>query len=209
MDTDPKRDFLSNVFFSNTLMATVQRSHVYKPGVVAKRREEFQKNLREQLKKLAEQYKEVVDGETHIQNILALSAHLTARHADILEGERFRIGVAQKALNLYLKFCWCLGWIGQPPHCPFDSRIIGKLREYDGPSWTQLDSAEEYRRLVSAAKAKAGRESLACWELGVYLGTQTGQKRAAQMTRELEILNRRADCLNEEAMDALTYQVKT
>lgn len=208
MDASQKR-FLGDVIFSNTLMATVQRSHVYRPGVDEEERRKLQKDLREQLEEIATRYKEAVDEETHIQNILALSDRLTADHAATLEGGRFRVGTAQKALNLYLKFCWCLGWVPRPPHCPFDSRIIGELREYDGTSWTQLDSVEEYRRLVSAAKAQAGDEPLARWELQVYIGTQTGGQQTEQVTRELEVLNRRAGYLNEEAVDALSYQVTT
>lgn len=39
----------------------------------------------------------------------------------------FRIGSAQKALNLYRKYLWCLGYIPFPPHCPFDATIIDQL----------------------------------------------------------------------------------
>jgi hypothetical protein len=39
----------------------------------------------------------------------------------------FRVGTAQKALNLYLKYLWCLGEIKTPPHCPFDRGIIQML----------------------------------------------------------------------------------
>ena len=43
-----------------------------------------------------------------MRNIVALSEGLSEDHADILAGKRFRVGTAQKALNLYLKYLWCL-----------------------------------------------------------------------------------------------------
>lgn len=55
------------------------------------------------------QYCEAVAEEHHIKNIVSLSEKLSKEHAGALVNGRFRIGVAQKALNLYLKYLWCLG----------------------------------------------------------------------------------------------------
>jgi hypothetical protein len=92
----------------------------------------------------------------------------------VLENRRFRIGSAQKALNLYLKYLWCLGKICSPPHCPFDRQIIASLPNYTGPSWTKLVREEDYRALVEAAKAKAQDSSLAAWELRIYNNAKPG-----------------------------------
>jgi hypothetical protein len=156
------------MLFSRTLMAATQRAKVYAPGTPTKERKAFQDTLRSLLEQIAQTYGEKVSEKTHIQNILELSRSLTSGHAHVLRGRRFRIGPAQKALNLYLKYLWCLGEIAPPPHCPFDSQIIAKLPTYTGPSWTELDSEEEYRSLVKAAKAKAQGTSLAVWELTSY-----------------------------------------
>ncbi|MCX5658550.1 MAG: hypothetical protein NTW19_02365 [Planctomycetota bacterium] len=161
--------FLADEFFSLTLMGTVQRAGVYNAGLTDSERKRFQSALRSQLEQVALQYQRQVPEEDHIRNILELSQRLTADHAAVLRENRFRIGSAQKALNLYLKYLWCIGKIPAPPHCPFDSQVIKTHRAaYSGPSWTELDDEVHYRSLVRAAKTKANGSILAAWELHMY-----------------------------------------
>lgn len=80
--------------------------------------------------------------------------------------DRFRIGVAQKALNLYLKYLWCLDRIPVPPHCPFDSTVLRELElEF---SWTRSSKIEDYKSWVEHAKVAAGTKTLAEWELQLW-----------------------------------------
>src|SRR5437899_9346391 len=167
-----QEQFLKDEFFSLTLMATVQRADVYIAGATERERKAFQAALRSRLEELATGYCDEVPEETHIQNIVGLSNFLSSNHANVLQDGRFRIGPAQKALNLYLKYLWCIGKIPMPPHCPFDFLVISKLPDYSGPSWTALDSEEKYRDLVKAAKAKAQDVPLAAWELRTYNNAQ-------------------------------------
>ncbi len=167
MDVDQEQ-FLKDEIFSLTLMATVQRAGVYRSGSSEKDRGRFHKDFRSILEGIASQYGEHIDEEAHIRNIRDLSNRLTLDHKKVLNKGRFRIGTAQKALNLYLKYLWCLGRIPLPPHCPFDSQIIAKLSKYNGPKWTDLDTEEDYRSLVTAAKLKARGAPLAWWELRTY-----------------------------------------
>ena len=169
-----QEQFLRDEFFSLTLMGTVQRAGVYKPNTPEKKRKEFQSTLREWLEQIVQSYKEKISEDAHIKNILELSNHLSTVHADILQCGRFRIGQAQKALNLYLKYLWCLRRIAESPHCPFDYQIISKLPSYDGPKWTIIDKVEDYRKLVAAAKANAGELSLSRWELETYNNAKQG-----------------------------------
>lgn len=169
-----QEQFLRDEFFSLTLMATVQRAGVYRPDTPERERKAFQSALRQHLEQIAQGYKAKVSEEAHIMNILGLSTNLSIAHAGILQSGRFRIGTAQKTLNLYLKYLWCLGKIPEPPHCPFDFQIIAKLPAYKGPSWTVLDIEDDYRNLVKAAKAKAQDFSIAVWELDTYNSAQPG-----------------------------------
>jgi hypothetical protein len=164
--------FLKDELFSLTLMATAQRSGVYRRGLTERERRAFQSALRTDLEEIAQGYTSKVSDESHIKNILKLSAQLSAAHAGVLQGNRFRIGAAQKALNLYLKYLWCIGRIPEPPHCPFDFQIITRLPAYKGPSWTVLDTEADYRDLIKAAKSKAQGSSLAAWELETYNNAQ-------------------------------------
>lgn len=163
-----QEQFLRDELFSRTLMATVQRAGIYKPNSKERERRVFRLALRMQLEQIAQGYKTKVSEEAHIKNILGLSTHLSAVNRGVLQNSRFRIGTAQKALNLHLKFLWCLGKVPEPPHCPFDSQIIAKLSAYKGPRWTILDTGEDYRNLITAAKAEARGASLAAWELETY-----------------------------------------
>lgn len=177
MDTH-REQFLRDEIFSLTLTATVGRARVYKSGLSERARKPFQSALRSQLEMIARGYESEVSEEVHIQNVIGLSAALTTDHANVLRDARFRIGSAQKALNLYLKYLWCVEKIPAPPHCPFDFQIIVKLPEYVGPSWTVLDSERDYRALVVAAKAKAQGIPLAIWELQTYNNAQPVTRKA-------------------------------
>jgi hypothetical protein len=99
--------------------------------------------------------------------ILTGTFGVVREHANALNGSRFRIGSAQKALNLYLKMLWCFDRIPAPPHCPFDRIVLSHVPDCERIKWTELDSPSEYRRIVSCARSVAGG-SLAEWELRSY-----------------------------------------
>jgi hypothetical protein len=113
-----------------------------------------------------------MDEDSHIKNIEDLADCLSEefRGLRVLKDDRFRIGIAQKALNLYLKYLWCTDQICMPPHCPFDSMIISKLPGCKDIKWTTLLNIDDYRRLVKAARAQAGDKPIAQWELETYQG---------------------------------------
>jgi hypothetical protein len=163
-----KKDFLTAAFLSLTLMATLRRSKTYREGVNEADRARLKDTLRKRLTELAQQYTISVGEDRHIENIQHLSNDLSKEFALILEEGRFRIGSAQKALNLYLKYLWCAEQIPAPPHCPFDSVIIDQLDDCDHINWTDLKDIEDYNRLVAAARAKARNTPLAQWELEIY-----------------------------------------
>jgi hypothetical protein len=64
----------------------------------------------------------------------------------------YKYGVAQKLLNLFLKYLWCLGTIAEPPHCPVDRIIIGKTC-YKDKNWTEIvqrsEQLDKTQRLLS------------------------------------------------------------
>lgn len=174
--------YLLDELFGLTLGATVQRAGVYAPKLTEKQRARFQDGLKRALEKAALGYSVRVSSGTHTKRIVALAARLTRRHAGLLAKGRLRIGVAQKSLNLYLKYLWCAGRIPEPPHCPFDYRVIQLLRRPERKlTWTTLDTPAQYRALVAAAKAVAGRESLAAWELREYNQKSAAALRAQRM----------------------------
>ena len=173
-----QQHFLRDEFHGLTLKATVQRARVYAPGLPERSHTEFQAGLRRALDTAARDYAEPVGEEHHVQRIADLADSLTADHSDVLRAGRFRIGPAQKALNLFLKYLWCAGSIPPPPQCPFDALIIQMLPPTDRLNWTTLDDLDGYRRLVAAARRLAGTISLPEGELRVYDTVSTAAKRA-------------------------------
>jgi len=163
-----KHEFLENQIVSMTLMATTQRGKVYHADASDDGKTTFRHDIRFQLRRIADEYKTEVAEERHIANIEKLSDQISQTHSNILTQGRFRIGSAQKAINLYLKYLWCLEKIPTPPHCPFDAIVLGYVPNCKTVRWTQLDSLSEYREIVRLAKIAAEGKSLSEWELNLY-----------------------------------------
>src|SRR5664280_1058689 len=160
--------FLDNNLFSLTLMATTQRGKVYRANATEAERAALREGLRGALADLTPTYKNAVSDSDHVANIDALCKRLTEPYGSVLAGGKLRVGSAQKALNLHLKYMWCLGRIAMPPHCPIDSIVLVNIPGCGSIRWTHLDSLNEYRDLISKARSVAGKESLAVWELRLY-----------------------------------------
>jgi hypothetical protein len=163
-----KEQFLSVVIFGITLAGTSQRGNLYRREATTDERNQFRLALRRWLENAAEQYRAPVTDDHHIANIDNLAKTLSKQQARALNGSRFRIGSAQKALNLYLKMLWCLERIPMPPHCPFDRIVLSHVPGCEGLNWTQLDSLSDYEHIVQCARSVANGVPLAEWELHLY-----------------------------------------
>ena len=166
-------EFLKNQVHYLTLQASLStknpRYPIYARDVSDKERLQFRTRLVKDLETLAINFGVgSLSHEEHTRNIGNLARSNTRRFSRLLHNGTFRIGVAQKALNLFLKFLWCLGEIHEPPHCPFDSIVIGRLKDCEGIKWTEFNDIETYEHLVRQARAEAKGLSLAEWELRLY-----------------------------------------
>ena len=168
--------FVEDQLIANSIHAAFQRANVYRDSkaFTDSNRLRVRERLADLLKEVTKQYGSDITDAKHKENIKHITDTLTAEFKDknLLKENRFRIGISQKALNLYLKYLWCLGKIPTPPHCPFDFGIISKLplnyEEKKRLQWTELDSLEGYSQLVDAAKKKiklTGDASISEWEL--------------------------------------------
>jgi hypothetical protein len=160
--------FMRDEVFMLTVMAVVQRGQVYSETCTETEKSDFRHRLREHLEGIIDKYKEPTAEEVHLQNIESLANQLSHSCGNLLYHSRFRIGSAQKALNLFLKYLWCMGEVARPPHCPFDRRVIVGLLKDTQCNWTQCDHIDCYNRWVTEAKVKAGAQSLAEWEVAAY-----------------------------------------
>lgn len=172
-----KWEFIQHEVITLSIHGAFQRAKVYvSEASDDSARESLRKRLAILLRDLGSQYTDSVGGEQHKINIKKIADDLTAEFEgrNLLYENRFRIGIAQKALNLYLKYLWCMGKAERPPHCPFDAGIIDKLKpqltklQKNNLQWTKLDSLEDYQTLVDAGLMKIKTtqySSLSDWEL--------------------------------------------
>jgi hypothetical protein len=162
-------DFLEGEFLSSSISGALQHSPTY-DNASKKNREKLQRVLRAKLCELAAKYSSdvAVTTEEHLKNIQELADHAKNHCEKFLQGGKLRLGVAAKALNLYLKYLWCEGKLKvPPPHCPFDHTVIYDLLRFED-NWTEVDDPATYLKWVKKAEElrdDAKCESLAEWEL--------------------------------------------
>lgn len=165
MENKEMRAFVLREVFGSVLLATLHRSGLYLPEVSEAKRRQVQDDLRRRLEALAQSYTSPVSEDQHEKNIGALSDALSSSYGNWFSEGRFRWGLAQKALNLYLKHLWCLGWVDMPPHCPIDAMVMAQVDAQKSERWTRIDNRTVYQAIVQAAKLEAKGVPLAVWEL--------------------------------------------
>jgi|GEM_PF-320733 len=163
-----KERFLRNEMQTLSILGALGRSRTYLESASEQDKTRFRNALRLKIDEISESYRTATSEQDHILNVIKLSDELSAQFPNCLVQGRFRIGIAQKALNLYLKYLWCLGLIPVPPHCPFDSVVIKHLPGCRDLNWTSIDSVEEYKRLVNAATQAANGKAIAEWEIKIW-----------------------------------------
>ncbi len=154
----------------NAIQASLQRNLTYLPNAHPEARQYFRAEFATAIDSQARRYQFGIAEHEHMAVIEEITKKMSQNHASILQNNCLRIGTTQKALNLYLKFLWCLesDW-RTPPHCPVDGTVL-KAGGILG-TWTQLNSLEQYLSWISLLRsfaAKKGFASLAEWELSIW-----------------------------------------
>jgi len=146
--------------------AAVQRNRVYcrESG-----REAFREAWKEELCKQTQRYAQgtALSDSEHCKIIAGIADRLSLRFPEVLSRGRLRFGTSQKALNLWLKYLWHFEKISEPPHCPFDGKILKALKVYD--AWTRCNDQGQYMSWVSSARKRADGLSLSKWECEEWL----------------------------------------
>jgi len=170
-----QRAFLENEFLTLTTNGALQRSSTYRSDLDAKEKSQAAKTMRSALgtalREISSRYSQIVTEEQHTRNIEEFRRRVQETCRSFLRDGRLRFGVAQKALNLYLKYAWCVGWIVRPPHCPFDRRLIQDILQFRNDDWTKVDDQQTYIKWVKRAeemRIAANDESIADWELRIW-----------------------------------------
>ena len=168
---DPRTKFLLGEFALmsiNAALATRNKSHpVYAESVDGKAREIAKSAVYRTLRETAAIYiASPVLEQNHLAYIRQTSDRLSDELGETLFRSRFRIGISQKLINLYLKYLWTTGHCQEPPHCPIDGIIRDRAKiSYD---WTENDSINDYMPAVRDLRRVAGDQSLSIWELAEF-----------------------------------------
>jgi hypothetical protein len=171
---DTKTEYLVRELWILAWNASVQHAALYKNGSREKQRDhidKFKNTIIDYVKtKLLPQYRVTVSEQQHCRNIRNLIDYANTNKTGILGDNRYKYGVAQKMLNLALKYYWCLGQVEEPPHCPIDKIIIDKTSYRGKINWTRMLTESEYLNVISAIRSLAEQEkcSIAQWELNNY-----------------------------------------
>lgn len=179
-----RQNFLDAELFQLTLSAVTQRGGVYRTNLSEAERRPVHRTLRKLLRDLSSQYANgSVSDDQHNANIRNIAETVSQLHSPLLRDDAFRIGSAQKALNLHLKYLWCLEVIPMPPHCPFDAYVLREIPGWRTRRWTAIAAIDQYADLVAAARQVAGGTPLAEWELSVYNRNSIASSAPCSITR--------------------------
>lgn len=159
-----------NRAWSNAWGAALAHNPTYAPNASEDMKKQLRQQARAKVAEIANHYRNRIGERDHEQNILNLSHSLSAEFSEILRGGQFRIGTAQKLLNLYLKFLWCFAEVAEPPHCPLDRVVQENAKVRPVVNWTQINSVEEYHDAIHSLREAVCRlgfsgMALAEWEI--------------------------------------------
>ena len=161
--------FLIKEFWILSWNASVQRALKYQKSTSENDRQEFRKAVIDYCdESIIPCYKSSVSESAHIENILKVRDHAIQCAGDSILEKQYNVGIAQKLLNLQLKYMWCAGYIEKPPHCPVDRVILGETRLKGLMNWTQITSVDDYVLSIKAINEAAGSKDIADWELDVF-----------------------------------------
>lgn len=183
-----REEFLRQTALFNAIGAAFQHALIYLDGIDNYAKEKLKRDLEEHLRRVETQYRGSVSPEKHLHTIADVVKGMSRKHPHILKNGRFRVGIAQKAVNIYLKLLWCYGWIPEPPHCPIDSIVLAEVGDRK-TKWTKMDDIEDYlaaiERIQAYIRQTGEMMSLSKWELYVWNNRRKKGVQQKQSSRSL------------------------
>jgi hypothetical protein len=167
-----EQKFLFDEFCVLAWGASVQHACIYlDKSITNKRKYEFRRKILSFIEReILPNYSLICSDENHVDNIMKLVTYGCEIGRGILRKDGYKIGVAQKLLNLLLKYMWCLGLIVEPPHCPIDRIVLSETTLRGKLNWTAMTRKDEYLKAIEAVRCEASKNrlTLANWELQCY-----------------------------------------
>ncbi|OGR08938.1 MAG: hypothetical protein A3K23_03960 [Desulfobacca sp. RBG_16_58_9] len=165
--------FITNELWILAWNASVQRANIFKKdrNPTSRVGSKFRKDVIEFIDKtIIPQYANGCNEDQHYKNIDDLIAYANKVDPGILSESGYKYGVAQKLLNLALKYYWCQGLVMEPPHCPVDRIVISNTRYSNEINWTQITEKAQYHKIIEEIKVLANEKgkSIPLWELEIF-----------------------------------------
>ncbi len=131
---DKKIGFIKGSLCYRSWAASVQRANLYRKNANDKEKRTFRRQVISFLQEdiIPKYVKRCTEGQ-HYKNIETLIKYANEVGKSVLKKTGYKYGVAQKLLNLTLKYYWCLDWVEEPPHCPVDRIIIDEIDQTNLP----------------------------------------------------------------------------
>ena len=169
---EAKNNFIQSEIWMLTFGAAFQRANVYKSDLTNEQiaQKGYFKTMTIGFIEsviLGQYISGEISDEEHIDNIKSISRY-SSNFEEIFQNGGINFGVAQKILNLYLKYKWTLGEIQTPPHFPVDRIIQLKLNEYvklEGINkiplepWTQFEDEAHYLKVINLGRELISKSS--------------------------------------------------
>lgn len=157
-----KDKYLNNEIWVLIFGGAFQRAAIYKEEYSPEVKKKFRESLRAYIEALVEiKYIVEVPEHEHIKNIKGI---VKLSNINLIDGKAIPInfGVAQKLLNLHLKYLWCRDKLEHPPiHFPVDrlvQEILNKesyklgIKKKELKAWTQFKDETEYLEVIRFAE---------------------------------------------------------
>src|SRR5262245_61793553 len=112
-----KTKVVSGILIRLTFDGAFQRAKIYAKSIPEEKRKALRKYITFELPKTlrANEKRKQYSDKDHYNTIRRFSDHVTEAFKNMLEQKRFRIGNAQKFINLYWKVAWLLGQSSMRP----------------------------------------------------------------------------------------------
>jgi len=168
------RDSSEEIALTSGLKAATQHNYLYRPGIL---RPPIRRLWKQHLRQLAGAYVVPMTLAHYENDICQLQRIMNEAFNGSFCEIGFRLSHAQKSLSVVLKHLWCMGRLAEPPACPIDRVVLGKVCGGRLQPWTRVNSLTEHREMfnkVLSAATHAGK-SVAQWELLTFAPRSAGR----------------------------------
>lgn len=178
-DFDTKR-FVMEQGLISSINAAVRHIGIYrkkkrqeKQKTYKHQKDEFRKKFAVALIKAVKKLRKTQDEKRPKEDLADVIESVLKKIKDhkILKKNKLSFGIAQKAVNLFLKYLWCLNISKQlPPHCPIDGQILKEIKWNSrkemgmAKNWSDFER-RDYEWAINIIKGEANKIPVTHWEL--------------------------------------------